>query len=78
MAGRAKISIDVSKEGNEVVEKTLVFGEKMQGEPNDMVLFTENESQVIGIKLNPYPKSGEQGTDRSYVLLVYVENKVKI
>ena len=73
-AGRAKISVEISDEENKLMEKNLIFGEIMQGESNDMVLFTENNSQVIGLKLNPYPNSGEQATERSYVLLVYVEN----
>ena len=72
-AGRAKISVEVSKEGEELVEKNLIFGETMQGESNSMLLFSENDSQVIGLKLNPYPNSEEQAEDRSYVLLVYIK-----
>jgi len=74
-AGRAKISIEVSDEENKVMEKNLIFGEIIQGESNDMVLVTENDNQVIGLKLNPYPNYNEQVEDRSYVLLVYVEIK---
>jgi len=72
-AGRAKISIEVSKEGEELIEKNLIFGETTQGESNSMLLFTENDSQVIGLKLNPYPNSEEQAENRSYVLLVYIK-----
>ena len=72
-AGRAKISIEVTDEENNGIEKNLIFGELMQGESNDMVLFSEKGSQVIGLKLNPYPNSSEQEEKRSYVLLVYVK-----
>lgn len=72
-AGRAKISVEISNEKNEVIEKNLIFGEARQGESNDMVLFNENGNQVIGLKLNPHPNSNESAEDRSYVLLVYLE-----
>lgn len=73
-AGRAKVLIEVSENGKESIEKTLIFGKVNKGESNDKELFSYNNSKVIGLKLSPYPNSKEAVESAPYVLLVYLEN----
>ncbi len=72
-AGRAKVLIEISKNGKEAFEKELIFGQLMEGESSDMTLFTNNNNQVLGMTLNPHPNSGEAIERANYVLLVYIE-----
>lgn len=72
-AGRAKVLVEISENEKDTVKKELIFGEIMQGESDDKILFTYKNSQVIGMMLNPYPNSEKTDHAISYVLLVYVK-----
>ncbi len=73
-AGRAKVLIEVSENGKESIEKTLIFGKVNKGESDDKELFSYNNSKVTGLTLNPYPNSKEAVESAAYILLVYLEN----
>ncbi len=43
----------------------------MKGEFKDKALFSDKDSKVLGMNLNPYPNSEEE-IKAPYVLLVYI------
>lgn len=73
-AGRARVLVEVSEKGKEKIEKTLIFGKVNNGESDDKELFSNNNSKVSGLSLNPYPNSKEAIENATYVLFVYLEN----
>jgi len=72
-AGRARVLVEVSKNGKVSFEKIIIFGKVNQGESDDKELVSNSNSKVIGLTLNPYPNSEEAVKGDTYVLLVYVE-----
>lgn len=72
-AGRARVLVEVSEKEKESFVKTLIFGKVNQGESDDKELFSNNDSKIIGLTLNPYPNSDEAIEGAPYVLLVYQE-----
>jgi len=69
-AGRARVLVEVSKNGKVSFEKIIIFGKVNQGESDDKVLFSFNNSKVVGLTLNPYPNSEGAIEGAPYVLLV--------
>lgn len=72
--GRARVLVEVSENGKVSFEKTIIFGKVNQGESADKVLFSNNNSKIIGKTLKPYPNSREAVKGETYTLLVYIDN----
>jgi hypothetical protein len=74
-AGRAKVQVEVWKNGEDSILKELIFGQVKQGESKDLTLFTSEGSIVKGYVLKPYPSSEVSSDEREYVLLILEEKR---
>ena len=74
-AGRAKVQVEVWKNGENSIIKELIFGQVNQGESKDLTLFTSEEKIVKGYALEPYPSSEVSSDKREYVLLILEEKQ---
>ena len=74
-AGRAKVQVEVWKNGEDSIIKELIFGQVNQGESKELTLFTSEEKTVKGYALKPYPSSEVSSDKREYVLLILEEKQ---
>ncbi len=71
-AGRAKMLIEVTEEGQDPIQKELILGKKLPGEyTGDSIFFNEAFTiKVVG--LTPYPSVENKIEKESYTLLLVV------
>ncbi|MBV1924083.1 MAG: hypothetical protein KUG68_08655 [Flavobacteriaceae bacterium] len=72
-AGRARISVEIKDESDNIVQKELLFGQTKPGEIVDNTLFSNEDSNIKGLTLSPYPNSEKQTEKDAYRLLIEVD-----
>ena len=76
-AGRARVQLFVGLEEEDSLIKELIFGQVKQGESKDLTLFTSEGNSVMGYALEPYPSSGDSGSEKEYQLFLSIEKNEK-
>jgi len=73
--GRAKVRIAIQENNKESYQKKIIFGELLEGETTNSVLFSTKNHLIYAIDLYPLPSSKVDQERGPFELLVHIEKK---
>ncbi|WP_432412404.1 hypothetical protein [Rasiella sp. SM2506] len=72
--GRAKLLVETSQAGMDVVQSEIIFGKLQNGEIENHTFYKSGKTTITATGINPYPSKDSGTTNLAYQLTLEVSN----